>query len=485
MPNHRTIPVTIIGAGLAGLGAAVHLARAGHRVRVLEAGDTAGGCCSTHEQSGFRFNNGALYMAVPSALRAAFARLDMNADMPELVPIAKPHCTHLDDGTTVHLSDADNAFLEGEHACKRTRQLQRERGPLRKQWGPSYRPLVQDVLPHEPSLPRTLGRVWKSLPRMGGSVDKLIGKYFDAPAVQPAVASTLLYTGIAPSRLPAPQIIGLMALLEEGFHLPRGGMGAITDRLHEAARSASVDIHFGARVRRVLVDHGRTRGLELDGGERIDADGIIATCSGFALAQHLLPRDAVPASMRRRVRRSPLSHRAIAIQIGCHGLGDDGAFVTNHVPRMAEQGRMHVLGTGIPSWLSWTRPTSVLPELAPAGHAIIECFAPATASSASAWTETMTRQVTDRYIEGLRRKLPGLEIDTLRVMDPPYFAAQRHLYEGALYGIAPGAAPGQFFPHRTAIKGLYLAGQTTWPGYGVPSALLSGIQAADAVLGDR
>src|SRR5699024_4486100 len=103
MPNHRTIPVTIIGAGLAGLGAAIHLARAGHRVRVLEAGDTAGGCCSTHEQSGFRFNNGALYMAVPSALRAAFARLDMDADMPELVPIAEPHCTHLDDGTTVHL----------------------------------------------------------------------------------------------------------------------------------------------------------------------------------------------------------------------------------------------------------------------------------------------------------------------------------------------------------------------------------------------
>src|SRR5690625_5476537 len=84
MPNHRTIPVTIIGAGLAGLGAAVHLARAGHRVRVLEAGDTAGGCCSTHEQSGFRFNNGALYMAVPSALRAAFARLRSEEHTSEL-----------------------------------------------------------------------------------------------------------------------------------------------------------------------------------------------------------------------------------------------------------------------------------------------------------------------------------------------------------------------------------------------------------------
>jgi phytoene desaturase len=56
------------------------------------------------------------------------------------------------------------------------------------------------------------------------------------------------------------------------------------------------------------------------------------------------------------------------------------------------------------------------------------------------------------------------------------------LYEGALYGIAPGAAPGQFFPHRTHINGLYLAGKTAFPGYGVPSAMLSGIQASDALL---
>jgi phytoene desaturase len=96
----------------------------------------------------------------------------------------------------------------------------------------------------------------------------------------------------------------------------------------------------------------------------------------------------------------------------------------------------------------------------------------------------MTRESVAGYIEGLRQKLPGLSIDTMRVLDPQDFATHRNLYEGALYGVAPGATPGQFFPHRLSIGGLYLAGQTTFPGYGVPSAMWSGIQAADALLHD-
>ena len=70
------------------------------------------------------------------------------------------------------------------------------------------------------------------------------------------------------------------------------------------------------------------------------------------------------------------------------------------------------------------------------------------------------------------------------MLDPSAFAGARHLYEGALYGIAPGATPDKFFPHRTSLEGLYLTGQTTFPGFGVPSAILSGIQTAEAVIRD-
>jgi phytoene desaturase len=152
---------------------------------------------------------------------------------------------------------------------------------------------------------------------------------------------------------------------------------------------------------------------------------------------------------------------------------------------MSRQGALHVATPGIPQWLSYTRPTAVIPGLAPEGRSIIECFAPVSGiAQASEWTAAMTRESVAGYIEGLRQKLPGLSIDTMRVLDPQDFATHRNLYEGALYGVAPGATPGQFFPHRLSIGGLYLAGQTTFPGYGVPAAMWSGIQAADALLHD-
>jgi len=478
--------VVVIGAGLAGLSAALNLARSGRQVTLLEASDAVGGCCSTSRVSGYTFNNGALYLAVPSALQAAFHRLglDFETDV-SLVPIANPHRTVLDNGTTVQLSRIETSFVDGANARQRTATLRRELSALRKRWSPIYQTLVQEILPAPPSLPRLLARLWKYLPQMGGSVERLLSAHFQDPDVQAAVASTLLYTGTAPARLPATQIIGFMALLEEGFHLPRGGMGVIPATLERAAEKYSVSIRRGVRAEKLTVSNGRVCAVELSTGERIESHHVIATCSGFELVARLLPEKAVPARLRRLARRSPLSHRAIAIQLGCQGISDPGAFIVNHVPSMAEQGRMHASAPGIPRWLAYTNPTLTLPELAPDGKAVIEFFAPASGIEAAAeWTGAMTEQAVGNSLARLRQMLPMLSIETARVLDPQAFDAQRHLYEGALYGIAPGATPGQFFPHRTSVAGLYLAGQTTFPGFGVPSAMLSGIQASDALLAD-
>lgn len=477
--------MVIIGAGLAGLSSAVHLALSGRQVILLEASNAVGGCCSTSTLDGYTFNNGALYVAVPSLLKATFNRLGIEFDSEvSLVPIAKPQRTVLDDGTTVHLSSVDGSAVEGVNAPERTATLRKELAKLQKCWSPIYRTLVHEVLPAEPSLPRVLGRLWKYLPHMRGSVQRLISAHFRDPGVQAAIASTLLYSGTAPARLPATQIIGFMALLVEGFHLPRGGMGAIPAALHRAAEKNAVSIRYGARVTKLRISNGEVNGVELSTGELIESRLVIATCSGFELAMRLLPKDVVPAQLLKRALHSPLSHRAIAIQIGCRGLSED-AFIVNHVPRISEQGRMHVAAPGVPRWLAYTNPTATIQELAPENKTIIEFFAPVSGvASALGWTDTMTEQAVANHIEGLRQKLPALSIETTRVLDPNTFARDRHLYEGALYGIAPGATPNQFFPHSTHIQGLYLAGQTTFPGYGVPSAMLSGIQASDALLRD-
>ena len=54
-----------------------------------------------------------------------------------------------------------------------------------------------------------------------------------------------------------------------------------------------------------------------------------------------------------------------------------------------------------------------------------------------------------------------------------------HLYQGALYGLSPATPPQDHFSHAAAIPGLVLAGQCTYPGYGVAPAIVSGVVAAE------
>ncbi|AMR81252.1 phytoene desaturase family protein [Cupriavidus nantongensis] len=479
-------PTIVIGAGLAGLAAALSLSRRGIPVMVVEAQRSAGGCCSTEVSDGYTFNNGAVYVAVPSLLRAAFGRVGLSFDDEvQLACIAKPHATFLDNGTAVHLSTAERSYVDGADHHRRTQVLRDGLARLRDDWRPVYATLVRDVLPEEPSLLRTIGKLWRHLPRMGGHVSGLIASYFPDGDLQAAVASTLLYTGLAPDRLPATQIIGLLALLEEGFHLPRGGMGAISDALLRALQSQSVSVRFGTRVKEIVVSDGGVHGVVLTDGEHLPASHVIATCSGLGVVKNLLRAADVPRSLAAKANKAPLSHRAISIQIGYSGAAAADAFIVNHVPAMEQQGGLHVLKPNVPQWISYTQPTRVLPELAPAGRHIIELYAPASdIRSVSEWNPAWTDSALERYLDALQKRVPGITIETTRVLDPQGFARERHLYEGALYGIAPGSPPHRFLPHRTPVSGLYLGGQTTFPGYGVPSAMLSGIQSAESLVAD-
>jgi len=479
-----TPPVIVIGTGLSGLSAALALARAGREVLVLEAGDKPGGCCSTTQIDGYTFNNGAVYVAVPSLLRRAFDQLgvDFDAEVP-LVPIEHPHETHLDDGTVVHLGAIEMARVEGHRSSDRTALLRDGLCKLQRHWQPIYRRLLDGVLPFEPSLPRTLSQLWRYLPQLAGRADRLIAGYFPDPALQAAVASTLLYTGTAPARLPSSQLISLAALLEEGFHLPRTGMGAITAALHRALQALNVPVRYGRKVVQIQTAAGSVSGVTLDDGEHIPAREVVATCSGFSVVNHLLPSAEVPRALRRTARKAPLSHRAIAVQFGGRFASSSKAFIVNHVPEMGRQGSMHQAATETPRWLSWTSPSQVLTSLAPTGKAVIELYAPVSGiECAKEWTPAMTQHALERHLAALRKHLPALEVDTVRTLDPSAFAHERHLHEGALYGIAPGANPNAYFPHHTALPGLYLAGQTTFPGFGVPTAMFSGLQAAASLL---
>ena len=130
-------------------------------------------------------------------------------------------------------------------------------------------------------------------------------------------------------------------------------------------------------------------------------------------------------------------------------------------------------------------PTQVLPELAPNGCSIIEMFPSIRQDIAPGdWSEARKENVAVQAVELLRRD-HRIDIAARRILSPKEFQTDAHLYAGALYGLAPATGPAALFKHRTSIRGLYLAGQTTWPGFGVVGAGMSGVFAAETLMRDE
>ncbi|CAM5180140.1 4,4'-diapophytoene desaturase (4,4'-diaponeurosporene-forming) [Castellaniella defragrans] len=476
--------IVVIGAGLSGLSAAIRLTNEGRQVVILEAGQDVGGCCSTTDENGFRFNNGALYGATPALLRLAFSRLNMDLGSElQLRPIAVPQLSVLDSGTRVFTTTVEESWVEGDRGTERTAQYRSELRRLYTAWKPIYRRLIHEVLPYELSMWRVLSQLWRYLPKMTGSVAGLVRKSFSDRDARAAVSAITLYTGLAPERTPVTQIIGLMALLDEGFFLPEGGMGRITEVLAERARKNGVEIRTNAKVGHIDFHNGTLSGVRLVSGEFVPAGTVIATPSALDVTANLLSPEVVPASLRKREAKAVPSHRAISIQLGVKWEGRDrpAAFAVNHVPLMEEQYCFLRPESGIPKWFSYTNPTRVLPGLAPDGLAIIEMFAPVPPGSTVQQCADQSMDIAGRYIAALQTH-HEFQVVHQRVLSPSDFAHTRNLHGGALYGLSPGTKPVDFFPRYAGLDGLYLAGQTTYPGYGVPPAMLSGLHAADAVL---
>lgn len=475
--------VAIIGGGVAGLAAGIRLASQGVRIRLFDARDALGGCCSTTLLNGYRFNNGALFVAVPRLLDHAFARLGIDrASALPMHRISTPQASVLPDGTLVILGDRDRVRLEGAQGDARTATLLGEIERSIEKWNPVLQIFTDDLLTRPLSLPHVLARTWRHLAKLRGTLADELLRSFSDPQARAALAAVTLYTGLPAERTPVFQIVGLISMLQDGLHLPIHGMGAITDVLEATLRRLGGEIRTDAPVARIRVDGGRVSGLALASGEIVVADAVVSTATGMATFTQMIDPAVVPSVMRRKTQRAPLSQRTLGIQLGLRNRLQPPAHSVNHIPPWGEQKKFLSPQPGGVRWFNYTVPTQNLPELAPQGGSVVEMFAAVDESlPLDAWTDAFKADVADASIAALGRHEP-LDIATTRLISPRDYAERWHLYQGAIYGLSPAARPDQKFPHKTPIDGLYLAGQTTYPGFGVATSMFSGIFAADAVL---
>ena len=295
-----------------------------------------------------------------------------------------------------------------------------------------------------------------------------------------------LYAGVPPHRALA--VYAVIAYMDtiSGVFFPRGGMRALPDALAAAATDAGVEFRYGAAVS-ALERSGAMR----DGRAHRNRRAYPDRCSraDHRAARHLSPARAHTAQAasastgavgRRRARRAAtpsttsVGHHTIvfgdAWEQTFHDIIDDGRLMAD------------------PSLLV-TRPTAGDSRLAPTGRDLLYILAPApnTAVGKVDWAAAGQRPTPTACVQTVSDRLPSLGVDAelLHVVDPAGWARQG-MFAGTPFALAHTfGQTGPFRPANTVrgIDNAVLAGSSTVPGVGVPTALMSGRLAADRITG--
>lgn len=483
----RTDHVVVVGAGLSGLAAALHLAGRGRAVTVVERGDVAGGRVGRLDTAGYRLDTGPTVLTMPDLIDETFAAVgESTVDRLELDAVDPAYRAMFSDGSSLDVhSDRDAMAAEVERLAgpDEAQGYLRLRDWLARLYEVEFDGFIASNFDSPLSL---LTPQLARLTALGGfrRWDRVVKRFITDPRLHRIFTFQALYAGVPPQRALA--VYAVIAYMDTvaGVYFPRGGMRALPDGLAAAAADAGVEFRYGATVTALDRSGDRVTAVRTGTGERIDADAVVLTTE-LPDTYRLLgrtPRRLVP------LRPSP---SAVVAHIGCRSPDEDMPHHHILFGDTWEQTFREIIDDGVvmsdPSLLV-TRPTAGDPSLAPAGRDLLYVLAPTPnlARGTVDW-DAVGPSYADGMMAAVADRLPALGADAelLHVVNPADWARQG-MAAGTPFALAHTfGQTGPFRPANTirGIENVVLAGSSTVPGVGVPTALLSGRLAADRVTG--
>jgi len=486
--------VLIIGAGVAGIAAATHLARAGMHVTVLEKDLAPGGRCGRLVRDGHRFDTGPTLFVMPRLYEAEFAALGTSvAERLELRPVDPTYRLVFDDGSELSLTSDMTAMRA---------QLERiEPGSFDglerylRSGARHYRVVAEKMVDREFRWPTDYLRLGALGDLARGELlsnhYRRMSAYFAAPRLKSAFTFQDLYVGLSP--FDAPAILSLLSYTElaHGVWYPVGGMYSVVEALVGLARDAGVKFDFGSPVERIVTDGNRALGAALVGGSLVKADVVLANADLPYVYERLLPHDGMAAQLSRK-------------QFSCSSIsffwGVDKPFTALHPHTLflADDYREnfdsivrdHTLPADPSVYVH--APARLDASAAPSGRDTITAIVPVghmRGDGPDDWSERR-----DQAREHVFRRLRTIGIADLRdhitfeeAFTPPTWATRHNLAKGATHGLAHTLAQMGWLRPRNRhdrFRNLYFAGASTHPGTGVPTAMASGRLAARRIVAE-
>ncbi|MFB6194362.1 MAG: phytoene desaturase family protein [Halobaculum sp.] len=495
-------PTTVVGGGIGGLAVAAELAASGADVTLLEANERVGGAANLIESDGYRFDTGPSWYLMPGAFERFFARFGED-------PTDYYDLTRLDPNYRVFWKDGDRADVRADRAYMRELFESYESGA-----GAALDDYLADareayelgverfVYPDRSRLrdmiDPAVARSGRALPLLR-TMDDHVQRYVSHPKLRQLLEYTLVFLGGSPYNTPGLYSMLSHADLNLGVFYPDGGMYSVVEGLRELAETQGVTIHTGEPVERIrLAGHpaGRDTATPFErryAVETADRRTPATTVVANANPAHV-ERDVLDPDLRRH---DPdywddrtLAPSAFMLYLGVEGSVDPLEHHTLVLPTDWDAHFEAIFDE--PRWPTdpayYVSVPSVTDEtVAPEGGETVVVLVPVAPSLDD--SPTARARYREQVLDDLADHT-GVELRDRIVTEHTACVSEFADRLGAPGGTALGLAhtltqTGPLRPgHRGGAPGLYFTGSYTTPGIGVPMALLSGTQAADAVRTD-
>ncbi|WP_094273704.1 phytoene desaturase family protein [Rhodococcus sp. OK302] len=502
--------VVIVGAGLAGLSAGLHLLGAGRAVTILEADATVGGRVGRYCGPDYTVDNGATVLTMPQLIDEALAAVGAHSDSttPKLVvhKLDPAYHARFADGTTLDVSsDPDTMAAEVSRLCgpdeaRRYRSLRRWLAQIFDAEFDRFMDANFDSPLDLVNSSAALKDLSKLLALRGfGSLGHQVDRFIRDPRLRRIFTFQALYAGVAPARALA--VYGAIAHMDTslGVYFPEGGMHTIAASMADAFTTSGGKLRLDTPVERLETTGRRVSAVLTTSGERLSCDALVLTPDVLVTDQLLRPHTR---RRPRRVRTSPSAvviHGTILSSIADrwpanrhHTIDFGDAWERTFAEITAGPGRGTLMSD--PSLLI-TRPAVTdagltfrrdgrtrepLSILAPCPNLV---------SAPLDWSKLETPYVREilgtlqqRGYDGLA---DGLDIDHV---DTPRTWLDKGMTAGSPFAAAHTFSQTGPFRRKNLEPGfdnVVLAGSGTVPGVGVPTVLLSGRLAAERITGAR
>ena len=519
--------VIVIGGGHNGLVNAAYLARAGRKVLVLERRYVLGGAAVTEEIiPGFKFS---VFSYVVSLLRPEIIRdLDLPRHGLEILPL---------DGTMTPMPSGDYLWRVNDHA-KTRREIERHSkldAEAYEEFGKSMvamcrfvKPILAMIPPDPTSFdPRDLkklaflGKRFQNLPAedkynlvqlMTMSAADFLDQWFETDVLKATMSASGIIGTFLGIRSPGTAYVLLhhyMGEIDGAFRswgFSRGGTGAISNSIGDAAREAGAEIRTEAAVARILVKNGAVQGVVLENGEEIQADVVSSSVDPNLTFLKFIEARELPAEFLDEVRRYKYRGSSGKVNLALDALPDfkclpgpghhlRGAISISpsmeYMERAYDQAKYGEFSRR--PYIDMVIPTLTDPSVAPPGKHILSCFvqyAPYKLKPGPNWDEQREAfgdaviNTISEYAPNLKGIIIGKQVITPLDIERTTGLTEGNIFQGELsleqlFFLRPVAG---FTRYRTPLRKLYMCGAATHPGGGIMGA--SGHLAALEILKD-